>query len=106
MRIAFALLLALLWVPVHGQDAYPTKSVRLIAAAAPGGNPDVLARMLAARLSDTFGRPFVVENIPGAGGVVAAGARLDAKNQHNVDAFYYTKDEAMKQRLRELAAKR
>ena len=51
---------------------YPSKSVRLIAAAAPGGNPDVLARMLAARLSDTFGKPFVVENIPGAGGVVAA----------------------------------
>jgi tripartite-type tricarboxylate transporter receptor subunit TctC len=55
----------------HAQD-YPTKSVRLIAAAAPGGNPDVLARMMAARLSDVFGRPFVVENIPGAGGVVAA----------------------------------
>ena len=54
-----------------GQD-YPTKSVRLIAAAAPGGNPDVLARLLAAKLADAFGRPFVVENIPGAGGVVAA----------------------------------
>src|SRR5207244_13451955 len=51
---------------------YPSKSVRLIAAAAPGGNPDVLARMLAARLSDTLGKPFIVENIPGAGGVVAA----------------------------------
>jgi tripartite-type tricarboxylate transporter receptor subunit TctC len=54
------------------QDSYPTKSVRLIAAAAPGGNPDVLGRMLAAKLSDAFGRPFVVENMPGAGGVVAA----------------------------------
>jgi tripartite-type tricarboxylate transporter receptor subunit TctC len=72
MRTAFAVVLALLSLPASGQDAYPTKSVRLIAAAAPGGNPDVLARMLAARLSDTFGRPFVVENIPGAGGVVAA----------------------------------
>ena len=51
---------------------YPAKSVRLIAAAAPGGNPDVLARMLAAKLAEGFGRPFVVENIPGAGGVVAA----------------------------------
>ena len=51
---------------------YPVKSVRLIAAAAPGGNPDVLARMLAAKLAESFGRPFVVENIPGAGGVVAA----------------------------------
>ena len=54
------------------QEAYPTKSVRLIAAAAPGGNPDVLGRMLAAKLAESFGRPFVVENIPGAGGVVAA----------------------------------
>jgi tripartite-type tricarboxylate transporter receptor subunit TctC len=51
---------------------YPAKSVRLIAAAAPGGNPDVLGRMLAAKLSESFGRPFVVENMPGAGGVVAA----------------------------------
>ena len=67
------LLLALLLTGTgHAQDSYPTKSVRLIAAAAPGGNPDVLARMLAAKLGDAFGRPFVVENIPGAGGVVAA----------------------------------
>ena len=69
MRILF--LLALLVGSVHAQD-WPAKNVRLIAAAAPGGNPDVLARMLAAKLSDAFGRPFVVENLPGAGGVVAA----------------------------------
>jgi tripartite-type tricarboxylate transporter receptor subunit TctC len=43
-----------------------------MAAAAPGGNPDVLGRMLAAKLSEAFGRPFIVENVPGAGGVVAA----------------------------------
>jgi tripartite-type tricarboxylate transporter receptor subunit TctC len=55
-----------------GQETYPSKSVRLVAAAAPGGNPDVLARMLAAKLSESFNRPFVVENVPGAGGVVAA----------------------------------
>ena len=71
MRLAFCLFLLLPFL-VHGQEAYPSKSVRLIAAAAPGGNPDVLARMLAAKLSDAFGKPFVVENIPGAGGVVAA----------------------------------
>jgi tripartite-type tricarboxylate transporter receptor subunit TctC len=63
--------MVLLCASAQAQD-YPTKSVRLIAAAAPGGNPDILARMLAAKLSDAFGRPFVVENIPGAGGVVAA----------------------------------
>lgn len=70
MRLLVAVLL-LACAPLQAQE-YPSKSVRLIAAAAPGGNPDVLARMLAARLSDTFGKPFVVENIPGAGGVVAA----------------------------------
>jgi tripartite-type tricarboxylate transporter receptor subunit TctC len=51
---------------------YPNRPVRLIAAAAPGGNPDVLARLLSLKLSGAFGKAFVVENIPGAGGVVAA----------------------------------
>jgi tripartite-type tricarboxylate transporter receptor subunit TctC len=54
------------------EEPYPSRTVRLIAAAGPGGNPDVLARLLAAKLSDSMGRPFVVENMPGAGGVVAA----------------------------------
>jgi len=58
--------------PAMAQEAYPSKSVRLMAAAAPGGNPDVLGRMLAAKLSEAFGRAFIVENVPGAGGVVAA----------------------------------
>jgi len=58
----------------QGREAYPSRSVRLIIPAAPGGNPDVLARMLAQKLADAFGRPFVVENMPGAGGVVAAEA--------------------------------
>src|SRR5438270_11604385 len=67
-------LAALLLTIAHGAQAqnYPSKSVRLIAAAAPGGNPDVLARLLAAKLAEVFGRPFIVENVPGAGGVVAA----------------------------------
>jgi len=65
------LLFAVLIGNAAAQD-YPTKNVRLIAAAAPGGNPDVLARMLAVKLGDAFGKPFVVENVPGAGGVVAA----------------------------------
>jgi tripartite-type tricarboxylate transporter receptor subunit TctC len=73
MRILPVLLCALMACPAaHAQEAYPAKSVRLVAAAAPGGNPDVLARMLAAKLAEAFGRPFVVENLPGAGGVVAA----------------------------------
>jgi tripartite-type tricarboxylate transporter receptor subunit TctC len=68
-RLLFALLLTA--STAMAQD-YPSKPVRLVAAAAPGGNPDVLARMLAAKLAESFGRAFIVENIPGAGGVVAA----------------------------------
>ena len=56
----------------YPQDSYPSKSVRLVVGAAPGGNPDVLARLIAPKLSDAFGRPFVVENVPGAGGAVLA----------------------------------
>jgi tripartite-type tricarboxylate transporter receptor subunit TctC len=66
------LMLLVVAFPAMAQEAYPSKSVRLMAAAAPGGNPDVLGRMLAAKFSEAFGRPFIVENVPGAGGVVAA----------------------------------
>jgi tripartite-type tricarboxylate transporter receptor subunit TctC len=53
-------------------DDYPSHAVRLLAPSAPGGNPDVIGRLLANRLQDIFGEAFVVENVPGAGGVVAA----------------------------------
>ena len=53
-------------------EPYPTRPVRLIAASGPGGNPDVLARLLAEKFATTFGKPFIVENVPGAGGIVAA----------------------------------
>ena len=72
MKVLMMILGLVIAAAAHGQETYPAKTVRLIAAAAPGGNPDVLARMLAAKLADAFGRPFVVENLPGAGGVVAA----------------------------------
>ena len=59
--------------PAWPQDAnYPTHPVRVIAASAAGGNPDVLARILSARLSEVFNNPFVVEDVPGVGGVIAA----------------------------------
>ena len=54
------------------QTDYPARAVHVLAAAAPGGNPDVLARLLSQRLSEILGQPFVVENVPGAGGILAA----------------------------------
>ncbi len=59
-------------VQAQGVDGYPSRPVRLIVGAAPGGNPDVLGRMLADKLTASLGKPFIVENAPGAGGQVAA----------------------------------
>jgi tripartite-type tricarboxylate transporter receptor subunit TctC len=56
---------------VNAQE-YPNRPVHVLAAAAPGGNPDVLARLLSQRLAEVLGQPFVVENVPGAGGILAA----------------------------------
>jgi tripartite-type tricarboxylate transporter receptor subunit TctC len=71
-RLWFVLPMIFLAASAAAQDAYPNHPVRVLAAAAPGGNPDVLARLLANRLSENFGQAFVVENVPGAGGVLAA----------------------------------
>ena len=48
-------------------EAYPTKPVRLIEPFGVGGGPDLLARALAQQLSELWGQPVTVENIPGAG---------------------------------------
>ena len=65
--------------PAHAEDKYPSRPVHIVAAAAPGGNPDVLARLLAERLSSALGAPFIVENMAGAGGVLAAKRIADAQ---------------------------
>ena len=75
MRVAAWLAAVVLTLPsaaVAQTAAYPSRPVRMIIPAAPGGNPDLLARMLSQKLADAFGKPFIVENVPGAGGIVAA----------------------------------
>jgi tripartite-type tricarboxylate transporter receptor subunit TctC len=76
MRLNWAIVtttaIAILASPAVAQDEYPSHPVRLIAPSGPGGNPDVLARLLAEKFTASFGKPFVVENVPGAGGIVAA----------------------------------
>lgn len=56
----------------QGTPSYPVKPVRLVVPAAPGGNPDVLARLLAQKMQVTLGGTLVVDNQPGSGGIAAA----------------------------------
>ena len=51
-------------------DAYPSKPVRVVVAAAAGGGDDIPARLLAAKMSEVLGQQFVIENRPGAGGMI------------------------------------
>jgi tripartite-type tricarboxylate transporter receptor subunit TctC len=53
----------------HG--AYPEKPVRFILPNGAGGSPDTIARILAARLTEVMGQQFIIDNRPGAGGIIA-----------------------------------
>ena len=62
---------------LHAQDNWPSRPVRMIAPYPPGGASDVLARVVAQKLTDALGRQVIVENRPGAAGNI--GHELVAK---------------------------
>ena len=69
MRLIIATLAALV-ATVAVAQGYPNKPVRFIVATGPGGGDDFTARLVGGKLSDILGQPFVVENRPGAGGMI------------------------------------
>lgn len=62
----------------HAQE-YPTRVARIIVAQAPGAGADLVARMLAQKFSETWGQQFIVENRPGANGIIGGDAVAKAK---------------------------
>jgi tripartite-type tricarboxylate transporter receptor subunit TctC len=59
-------------------QGYPTRLVRVIVPAAAGGPSDVIGRLIAQKLSEAWGKQFVVENVPAGAGNVAAGLAAKA----------------------------
>ena len=59
-------------------QAYPARPVRVLVTTGPGGQGDTTARLVAAKLSDSLGQSFYVENMPGGGGNIAMAATARA----------------------------
>jgi tripartite-type tricarboxylate transporter receptor subunit TctC len=70
--LAAAMAAGLLASATVGAQAWPAKAVRVVVSFPPGSTPDTVARVVAARLQEALGQPFVIENRAGAGGNIGA----------------------------------
>jgi tripartite-type tricarboxylate transporter receptor subunit TctC len=68
--IAATLLLAVLALPAHAADQFPSRLITLVVPLTPGTTIDILARLYADKLSQLLGQQILVLNKPGAGGVI------------------------------------
>ncbi|WP_417283224.1 Bug family tripartite tricarboxylate transporter substrate binding protein [Comamonas sp.] len=80
LRSAALLCAAVAMPAIAAADAFPARPIKLVVPFAPGGNTDVVARLLSQGMSETLGQPVVVENIAGANGAIGASRVAAASN--------------------------
>jgi len=71
IALGFCLVSLGVLAPANAQD-YPARPIKIVVGFGPGGLGDIAARAVAQKMSDSFGKPVVIENMPGAGGMSAA----------------------------------
>jgi tripartite-type tricarboxylate transporter receptor subunit TctC len=86
MRIMFVFVITLsaIFTPVQAADTWPQRPVKFIVPFGPGAGVDIGARLLADRLPARWGKPIVIENRPGADGLVAIQAFVSANDDHTL----------------------
>ena len=74
IAVSSLFLLAEIFMLPAAAQTYPAKPVRIVIPIAAGGGTDIVGRMIAQKLTETMGQQFVVENRPGAGGIIGTEA--------------------------------
>lgn len=102
VALCATLLLALTQTHVQAQaQTFPSRTVRIIVPSTPGGAADLVARLMAQQMAESFGQPVIVENRPGAGNIIGTDALAKAApdghtlllaiNNHAINASLYKK---------------